>query len=242
MPVRTDRIYALIRNSSGLVVPHLPQTDFYSQFLSKGHQRPVRKHIYTPFWFRDGEFQHLRLLKNMYKLGNMFKAFRFVCSAQCVDRVREVCPQLRYVPAVIVKAFYVEYEFDGTIHVPTNDLIRPNLRPEDEDESPDQWLDRLAEKYKSPIPATQWYEIVEADGHQTCQNYPVVCEISATEHGGVSTLTLRPEAVEHFGWVALGESCVSSKVMQAIDEYLPRPYIFALPITHDGRVCIDEAW
>jgi hypothetical protein len=242
MTIRSDRVYALISNAIGLVTPNVVRANIFSRLLSRGHQRPIRKHADTPFWFRESATGQLHLLKNMYRLGNMFIAYRFVCSEACVDRLLKVCPNLRYVPAVIERAFYVEYEPDGTIHVPKEDLIRPALTYDDEEESDDDWLDRLAEKYRVAVPGGKWFEIVEADGEQTCKDFPVVREIDASDFGGSNTLRLRPQAVEHFGWVALGQSCVSSRVLQVIDEYLPRPYVYVMPFTLDGYPCVDEAW
>jgi hypothetical protein len=241
MPIRTDRIYALVSNAYGKF-PHLPAPHIYSRIIAEGHQRPIRKHVDTPFWFREGPSQHLRLLKNAYRLGDMFRAFRFICSARCVEAVRSVCPNLRYQPAFIHTAFYVEYDFDGTIHVPREDQFLEPSSPEDPTETPDEWVDRLAVKYRSPIPRTEWFEIVLASGSQTCAAFPTVREIESFEYGGVSSIDFRPEAVEMYGWVALGETCVSATVMQALDEFLPRPYTYALPITLDGYPCINEAW
>jgi hypothetical protein len=159
-----------------------------------------------------------------------------------VEAVRSVCPNLRYQPAFIDHAFYVEYDYDGTIHVPREDRFLEPHSPEDLTETPDEWLDRLAAKYPSPVPTKQWFEIIAADGSQTCASFPIVREIPSAEFGENSSIEFRPGAVQTYGWAALGASCVSSTVMQALDEFLPRPYTYALPITLDGYPCINEAW
>lgn len=241
MPIRTDRFYALVNNAYGKF-PHLPVPHIYSRILSRGHERPVRKHINTPFLEGLTPSSQLRLLKNAYRIGDMFQAGRFVCSDRCIRAARSVCPNLCYQPALIEHSFYVEYEYDGTIHVPKEDQIREPLFPGDPIESPDEWLDRLSQKYASPNPKTEWYEMILASGSKNCASFPIVREISSFEYGGVSSIEFRPKAIEAYGWVAMGPSCVSSTLMHVLDEFLPRPYAVALPITLDGYPCIDEAW